>query len=669
MKLMIVESPNKVRKIRTILGSGWDVAASVGHIRDLPVKDLGLTMPGYVPQYELSGRGADVAKTLKARAAKADEVYLATDPDREGEAIAWHVAQVLRLKQPHRVAFDAITPEVIRRALAAPRTIDTSLVHAQEARRVLDRLVGYQVSPQLSRQTGQKGLSAGRVQSPAVRLVVEREREIEAFRETRHFGAELLFNDNAWRAQWETKPLLKKDQPPYILDEALAKRAAACRACAVLDSANKLQKQPPPPPFTTSTMLQAASVRLKWKPEITAQVAQRLFEAGLITYHRTDSQNFSAEALTEVRDYASKRKLPLPAKPRTFRSKSNAQEAHEAIRPTHFASEHAGEDGQQQALYRLIWERAVASQLADAEWSVNTTRLESTHPETKETFTYKAEGRVLVAPGWRALTAKDETEEDEPAKDGENCGRVPVLAKGAAVNAHDGRVLNKKTQPPPRYTEASLIKKLESIGIGRPSTYPAILKNILTRNYLEIEKRFLRPTPTGCLVVDTLAPRFSFLDYAFTRDLESQLDAIAEGKAQYLEVVSAADTRLQSELAGLSKIARSLPYASNASARTTGTPFDKQTGALRGESDSIATDPRFGSAGVPPWRRHAAGSTGTANFFAQVAPNERAHELDAEIPAEFWKTEESRNAAGASSREKKLERLCCASKTKTYPQE
>ncbi len=295
---MIVESPNKIRKIREILGAGWDVAASVGHIRDLPVKDLGLEMPGYRPRYEMSERGADVVKGLRARAAKAEAVYLATDPDREGEAIAWHLAEALKLKKPLRVSFDAITPEVIRRAMAAPRTVDTALVHAQEARRVLDRLVGYQVSPVLSRQVltkgGQpRGLSAGRVQSPAVRLVVEREREIEAFREVRHFGAELSFAGGSWRAQWETAPFLKKDEK-YILDEALAARAAACRDCTVIASGNRLVKQPPPPPFTTSTLLQAASVRLRWKPDVTAQTAQKLFEAGLITYHRTDSQNFSA---------------------------------------------------------------------------------------------------------------------------------------------------------------------------------------------------------------------------------------------------------------------------------------------------------------------------------------------------------------------------------------
>jgi DNA topoisomerase-1 len=574
MNLMIVESPNKVRKIKAILaelGRGaWDVAASVGHIRDLPVKELGLTMPGYVPQYELSGRGADVVKTLRARVAKAEGVYLATDPDREGEAIAWHLVQALKLKKAQRVSFDAITPEVIGRALERPRTVDTHLVHAQEARRVLDRLVGYQVSPVLSRQTGRRGLSAGRVQSPAVRLVVDREREIAAFRETRHFGAELLFERNSWRAQWETAAWLKKggdkksgdgsgsedqDAPErkYILDEALAARAAACRECRVLTSGNRVARQAPPPPFTTSTLLQAASVRLHWKPEITAGVAQRLFEAGLITYHRTDSQNMSAEALREVRGYAQKRGLPLPAGARAFRSRGGAQEAHEAIRPTHFADEQAGEDGQQQALYRLIWQRAVASQLADAEWSVNTTRLEAKNGA--ETFTFKAEGRVLLKPGWLGLTAKDAAEEDDE-KEGESCGRVPVLAVGAAVRAEDGRVLHKKTQPPGRYTQASLIKKLESLGIGRPSTYPSILKNVMARGYMEEEKRLLRPTELGCVVVDALAARFSFVEYAFTRDLEQQLDDIAEGKAEYLPVVSAADERLQREIAALGALPR-----------------------------------------------------------------------------------------------------------------
>ena len=618
MKLMIVESPNKIRKIREILGAGWDVAASVGHIRDLPVKDLGIEMPGYRPQYELSGRGADVVKGLRARAAKAEAVYLATDPDREGEAIAWHVAEALKLKKPHRVSFDAITPEVIRRAVAAPRLIDTHLVHAQEARRVLDRLVGYQVSPVLSRQAARRGLSAGRVQSPAVRLVVEREREIEAFREVRHFGAELSFDGGSWRAQWETAPYLKSlpgqplpgSQEKYILDEALAVRAAACRDCMVIASANRLVRQPPPPPFTTSTMLQAASVRLRWKPDVTAQVAQRLFEAGLITYHRTDSQNFSAEALKEVRGYAAGRALPLPDRARSWRARGNAQEAHEAIRPTHFATAEAGDDPAQAQLYWLIWLRAVASQLADAEWSVNTTRLSARNGE--ETFTFKAEGRVLAAPGWKMLTAKDDAEED-PDKEGfdkENereGGKVPVLPVGATVRAESGRVLHKKTEPPLRYTQATLIKKLESIGIGRPSTYPAILKNVQTRGYLEDSAKYLRPTELGYVVVDALLTRFSFVEYEFTRALEQELDDIAEGKREYLAVVSAADERLQRELAALGGVPR----------------FPAAKSAFRASERWATARPTAGSTGASaPAKRIAGGARASAGAVAREAVGE-----------------------------------------------
>jgi len=561
---MIVESPNKVKKIKGILGSGWEVAASVGHIRDLPVKDLGIEMPGYQPRYELSERGADVVKRLRGVAAKADSVYLATDPDREGEAIAWHLAEALKLKNARRVSFDAITAEVILRAIERPRAVDGNLVHAQEARRVLDRLVGYQVSPVLSRQTARRGLSAGRVQSPAVRLVVDREREILAFVEVRHFGAELSFDGGSWRAQWETGPFLAKSlegNAKYILDEALATRAAACRDCVVIASSNRIAKQPPPAPFTTSTMLQAASVRLGWKPDVTAGVAQKLFEAGLITYHRTDSQNVSAEALKEVRAYAGGRGLPLPAKGRTWAARGNAQEAHEAIRPTHFATEQAGEDSAQGALYRLIWQRAVASQLADAEWSVNTTRLQA--KAGGETFLFKAEGRTLAAPGWKTLTAKDAADEEEEEDEEEGGGKVPVLAVGAGVRAESGRVLHKKTQQPLRYTQATLIKKLESIGIGRPSTYPAILKNVQARGYLEDDKKYLRPTELGFVVIDALLTRFSFVEYAFTRDLEQQLDDIAEGKAEYLAVVSAADARLQGELLALGGAVKTVPMGAS----------------------------------------------------------------------------------------------------------
>ncbi len=641
MKLMIVESPNKIKKIKSILDmlergrGGWEVAASVGHIRDLPVKELGIAMPAYTPVYELTERGGDVVKRLKVQASRAEEVYLATDPDREGEAISWHLKEALHLRNYQRVTFDAITADVITKALKKPRRIDDNLVQAQEARRVLDRLVGYQVSPVLSRQTGRHGLSAGRVQSPAVRLVVDRQREIEAFRETKHFGAEVSFDANAWRAQWETAPFLPKGEK-YLMDLELAERAARCREFRVEASENKNVRESPPPPFTTATLLQAASISLGLKPDVTAQLAQKLFDAGLITYHRTDSQNFSAEALKEVRAFAGGRGLPLPSSARHWKARGGAQEAHEAIRPTHFSAEQAGDDRPQQALYRLIWLRAVASQLADAEYSVNTLRLTAegdagVAPNGKR-FVFKAVGRTLTAPGWKALTAKDETEEDEPAGEGEN-GKVPLLAVGTAARAESGRVLYKKTQPPSRYTQASLIKKLESIGIGRPSTYPAILKNVLTRAYLEEDRKFLAPTELGCLVVDTLQPRFRFLDYAFTRDLEQLLDDIAEGKAAYRDVVAGADAQLQEELAKLhgapvSRAAWRPAAQPEAPHRSTGAVAEGPSSAWRSpaplsNSGSSGTDEEpLGKSKSAP-RKRAANTEASSEKVASAAPAKR----------------------------------------------
>jgi DNA topoisomerase-1 len=455
---------------------------------------------------------------------------------------------------------------VICSALKAPRQLNTNLIHAQEARRGADRLVGYQVSPALSQQTGIARLSAGRVQSVALRLVVDRQREIDAFRETKHFGAEAIFDYGKWRAQWDTAPFLKEGEE-YILDASLAEEAAKCRLFAVTAAATKPAAKAPPPPFTTATLLQAASVTLGYKPEQTAQIAQRLFEEGLITYHRTDSQNFSAEALAEIRAYAASNNLPLPPKARTWKSKESAQEAHEAIRPTHLDQRHAGADNVQKSLYDLIWTRAVASQLADAEYSVNSLTLAA--QDGSQPFVFKATGRTLIKPGWRALTAKDAAEEpdandtDDPEKQSAENGRVPSLAWGTQLRADSARVLNKQTRPPNGYTQASLIRKLEHEGIGRPSTYPAILKNIITRNYVDDSKKILRATDLGILLIDTLKGHFAFLEYDYTRSLEQQLDDIAEGKAQYFNVVSSIDDQLKKELAQL-HIAAQPALASNA---------------------------------------------------------------------------------------------------------
>jgi DNA topoisomerase-1 len=322
-------------------------------------------------------------------------------------------------------------------------------------------------------------------------------------------------------------------------------------------------------------LLQAASVTLGYKPEQTAQIAQRLFEEGLITYHRTDSQNFSAEALAEIRAYAASNNLPLPPKARTWKSKESAQEAHEAIRPTHLEQRQAGADSDQKKLYDLIWTRAVASQLADAEYSVNTLTLAA--QDGSEPFVFKAVGRTLIKPGWRTLTAKDAAEEPDPndtedsEKQSDENGRVPALGRGTRLHADSVRVLNKQTRPPNGYTQASLIKKLEHEGIGRPSTYPAILKNIITRNYIDDSKKILRATDLGILLIDALKGHFAFLEYDYTRSLEQQLDDIAEGKAQYLSVVSSIDGQLKKELAQLHIAPQPAPASNGSKPATTGT--------------------------------------------------------------------------------------------------
>jgi DNA topoisomerase-1 len=562
MKLMVVESPNKVKKIESILGDGWKVVASVGHVRDLPKHDIGLEAPDFALQYEyippaqVQGRtfpgGEERVARIRALMGRADMIYLATDPDREGEAIAWHLKDALGLDEGdyQRVTFDEISDKAIRAALMQARKIDGDLVQAQEARRALDRIVGYLVSPLLSNMLGQN-LSAGRVQSVAVRLVVDLERRIAAFKKTNHFGAVVKFDGGAWKAEWDTKPFITEDVP-YVLDETLAKQAAGCRQFKVLDSGTDTAREAPPSCFSTSLMLQAASVTLKRDPELTAKDAQKLFEQGAITYIRTDSVNISDEAIAEVRAYAEGQGWKLPDAPRKFKTKAGAQEAHEAIRPTHIDVLEAGEDEHQRKLYALIWKRTVASQLADARYKVNSVTLEAT--DGAKPFQFKAKGRTLIEQGWRVLTAKDAVEDktDDEAED--SAGKVPVLDVGSAKQADSGELLRKVTKAPPRFTKASLIKKLEDEGIGRPATYPAIMGNIMARGYLVEDKRYLVPTETGTILVEHLVKAgFEFMELAFTRELESQLDRIAEGEREYLDVVAPAYDQLKAELAAIAQ--------------------------------------------------------------------------------------------------------------------
>lgn len=573
LTLVIVESPNKVAKISAILGEDYKVMASIGHVRDLPPKELGIEPPSFGLSYQPTERGRDVLAKLKVAVAQAGRVLLATDPDREGEAIAWHLADALHLRKPERVTFTAITREKILAGLAAPRPLDMQRVHAQEARRALDRIIGYRVSPALSDATGQR-LGAGRVQSPAVRLVVDRERAIAAFKVTEHYGAELIFENGEntqWKAQWDTKPHLPEGES-YLLDSALAKAAASIRHVSVAEYDDSEQGRAPAAPFTTSTLQQAAGQRLRLKPKRTMELAQRLYEQGAITYHRTDAPNMDDEGRADIAAYAQAAGLPLAEKPRQWKAKEGAQEGHEAIRPTHAADPDCGENDDERALYRLIWQRAVASQLADATYAVRTVRLSGDAEGTPVSF--KATGRTLLTPGWLAVYADDAEDEDSEPDEAAN-NPIPSLAVGAGLTAADGRVISRKTRPPVRFREPTLVAEMERLGIGRPSTYAAILDNITTREYIVADKKgYLQPSSIGEVVRDGLVDRFAFIDPDYTRGLEEQLDQIAEGQADYLGVVSAAWAALDSELGKLGSadlaIAHPCPTCSKALRRIQG---------------------------------------------------------------------------------------------------
>lgn len=560
-KLLILESPGKVKKVQEILGPGWKVTASVGHVRDLPVKEMGVAAPDFKPQYIPTDRGKDVLSRLAGMVKNAEEVFLATDPDREGEAIAWHLQDALKLKNAKRVTYTEITEAAIRAALSAPRSIDMAQVAAQEGCRVLDRFCGYMVSGPLSNATGEK-LSAGRVQSPAVRLVVDREKEIKAFSSTTHYGAELTFENvdnitDGWKAVFLVKLWLPDSAAgqEYLLDKSLAEKAAALRALDVLDCKESESHTAPPAPFTTSTLQQAASSSLKFTPKQTMQLAQRLYEQGAITYMRTDSPNLSQEAVHAIRAYCETKGWPLVETPRTWKSKEGAQEAHEAIRPTHIEIEEAGETADEKALYRLIRLRSLACQLEDAVYAVRTLQL-GAEMDGKQAL-FEAKGRTLLSQGWKVLADQENgpCAEGEGAEEGEKepLNPVPAMKPGTKATALTGTVTTKKTKPAARFTEASLIRELEKRGIGRPSTYAAIIDTISSRKYITTEKRFLVPTPLGEKIVSGLCGHFSFIEYDFTRTMEQSLDDIAEGKADYRAVIASAHDQLSREVLEFAK--------------------------------------------------------------------------------------------------------------------
>lgn len=550
-KLMIVESPGKLQTLQSILGSGWEVAACYGHVRDLPLKEIGVEAPDFKPQYELTERGAGTISKLRQKLKQADEVYIATDPDREGEAIGWHVAQCLKFKSPKRITFDRVTAEGLRDAFRDERTINIPLVAAQEARRVLDRLVGYMVSPRLS-DMAQERLSAGRVQSVALRLVVDREAEIQAFSSVSHFGAHLIFADaktgDSWTAEWVTAEGYTDSDSPYVLDSALAEAISNIQTVEVMDCSETEASRNPPPPFNTSAMQQAASVTLDLDPEKTMAIAQRLFDLGHITYHRTDNPNLAAESLPEVRKVAEGLGLTMASEHRKFKVSEAAQAGHPAVTPAHWEVEDAGETEEQKALYRMIRLRAIASQLEAAKYAVRVVRLQGTL--NGKPVIFEAKGRVLTRPGWLQLVSSDQTSE-EPQ---EATNAVPHVEAGSALTPVSGEVLAKRTKAPPRYTAASLIAKLEAEGVGRPATYHTIMSNIKDRGYVRTEKKLLLPTDTGKLVVDTLRGRFEFMEVGFTRDVEGDLDRIAQGQDTYRGVIGRFHEGLSAQLRSLDAV-------------------------------------------------------------------------------------------------------------------
>lgn len=530
MKLLIVESPAKGKTIEKYLGADYHVLSSYGHIRDLPEKKLGVdTEHNFEPEYVIPAKSERTIATLKGAIKDAEIIYLATDFDREGEAIGWHLAEALKIKEPKRITFTEITKDALQEAVKNPRDLDMNLVDAQQARRILDRLVGYKLSPFLWKKIF-RGLSAGRVQSVAVRMIVEKEREIENFKPEIYFvlGADLKkkTSDEQFYAQLATK----------IEDEKEAKNVSADLEKAKFNvksiEKNEIKKYPFPP-YTTSTLQQDASYKLYFSAKKTMKLAQDLYEAGVITYMRTDSVNLSGLAINSCRKYLKENlgENYLPPYPRKFKTKTmGAQEAHEAIRPTYISNEKLeilnskfGEDHQK--LYQLIRNRMLACQMKEAELEeVNllvAAKNEKEYELTSRAQKIKFDGFLKVYP----LDIKE--------------NELPELKENEELDLLGIKTEQKETQPPKRFSEAALIKALEEKGIGRPSTYAPIISAIESRGYVRLEKRIFYPQETGFLVNDLLVEHFpEIVDYDFTKHLEDDLDQIAEGKEKWTAVLT-----------------------------------------------------------------------------------------------------------------------------------
>lgn len=558
--LVIVESPAKAKTIEGYLGKDFKVASSMGHVRDLPKGDNAIDIEnGYEPTYEISPDKKEVIAKLKKLAEEAETVYLASDEDREGEAISWHLKEVLDLNdaKTRRIVFTEITKRAILNALQNPRGIDLDLVNAQQARRVLDRLVGYELSPILWKKI-KTGLSAGRVQSVAVRLVVEREREIADFKPTSSFRVTALFDLG------NGKTLSTELSERFETEKEALEFLESCKGATftISDLQTKPSKRSPAPPFTTSTLQQEAARKLGFSVSQTMVVAQKLYEAGKISYMRTDSVNLSDEAQLGAKQQVLSAYGEKYVQPRQYKNKSSsAQEAHEAIRPTDFSVLDPGMDRNARRLYELIWKRAIASQMADAELEKTTATISiSTDPRT-----FVATGEVVKFDGFLKVYMESADEEDEE----ENGKMLPPLSVGQQLALDEITARQVFSRYPPRYTEASLVKKLEELGIGRPSTYAPTISTIQKRGYVvkesregsereyrllklknnnieqltekEItgaEKNKLFPTNTAMVVNDFLVEHFpDITDYSFTSEIELEFDEIAAGKLEWRKMI------------------------------------------------------------------------------------------------------------------------------------
>lgn len=516
-KLLIVESPAKARTIGQYLGKGYEVLASVGHVRDLPKtnKDAVDIDNDFKPRYVISPDKRDVIERIKKAAEKADEIFLATDPDREGEAIAWHVKEAVGMKKPKRVVFHEITKAAVEEALAHPRTIDEQMRKAQEARRVLDRLVGYDLSGLIWKKV-RYGLSAGRVQSPALRILAEREREIKAFVPETYFTLDAMFHANGgdFPANCVETPATKEEAERIV---TLGRKAA----WHVAELTERAEERKARPPFTTSTLQQVASTRLGFSPSRTMRAAQKLYEGGFITYMRTDSVNLAKEAVAALAHTVEAEFGKDYVEVKNYKTKSkNAQEAHEAVRPTDPTRKLAGADSDQQKLYELIRVRALASQMMPAKMLRTSVKAKA----DADIPLFSGNGSRVTFPGWLACDTRARGEDVE----------LPKLKEGESLTLLSLNSLEKQTEPPNRYTEAGLVKELEKRGIGRPSTYASIMKTIQDRGYVEKTGRTLTPTATGMVVSGWLEEHFAeYISDSFTAEMEDELDEIARGEREY----------------------------------------------------------------------------------------------------------------------------------------